>query len=635
MREFKGIGYYIISGIGLFLCFFQLYTAYVGPFSPMIQRGLFMGLGFLILFLLIPGHKGAPKDKLPIVDLIMAILSMVIVIYGMVNFTEPDFVRIGSPNTLDNIFGTLLILLTLEGTRRTGGLPLCLVAAGSIGYFFLGPWLPGMLKFPKIEAYNLIITNFMTLGGILGTVMGAAANVIFMFILFGALLHEFGGGDFFIRLATTLLGSVKGGPAKVAIIASGFMGMISGIGPLVVMATGVFTIPLMRKAGYSPQYAAAVEATAASGGQIMPPVMGIAAFVMADMLGISYLQVCIAALLPAILYYLAVFFMVHLEALKIGIERQPKEKQVKVSDIIKQGWKFVIPVLVLVIWIGYFEAGAALSAFYANITLIVLCVFEEMRSKHKLELKKIFLSFEKGVKQMLSIIATVGAVGIIIGVINLSGLGIKLSTILINFSYGILPILLFLTMLASILLGMGMPTVACYTILAVLAAPAIIKLGVIPIAAHLFVFYFGMLSAITPPVALSVIAAISIAESPFWKTGWTSIKLAISGFLIPFIFVYQPVLLLKGNMGEIVLTVVTSVTGIFVLSIAVSDYFTRKLYIIERLPLFIGAILLIYPGWRTDIIGFIIALCCLSPQLIQLMNEKKILKKVFAFYRLL
>jgi TRAP transporter 4TM/12TM fusion protein len=635
MREFKGIGYYIISGIGLFLCFFQLYTAYVGPFTPMIQRGLFLGLGFLILFLLIPAHKGAPKDKLPIIDLVMAILSMVIAIYGMVNFTEPDFVRIGSPNTLDIIFGTLLILLTLEGTRRTGGLPLCLVAAGSLGYFFLGPWLPGMLKFPKIEAYNLIITNYMSLDGILGTVMGAVANMIFMFILFGALLQEFGGGDFFIGLATNLLGSVRGGPAKVAIIASGFMGMISGVGPLIVMATGVFTIPMMKKVGYSPQYAAAVEATAASGGQIMPPVMGIAAFVMADLLAISYLQVCIAALLPAILYYLAVFFMVHLEALKMGIEKQPKEKQTEVSDIIKQGWKFIIPVLVLMIWIGYFEAGAALSAFYANITLIVLCAFDDMRTKHKLEVKKIFLSFEKAVKQMLSIVATVAAVGIIIGVINLSGLGIKLSSILIDFSHGILPLLLFLTMLASILLGMGMPTVACYTILAVLAAPAMMKLGVIPIAAHLFVFYFGMLSAITPPVALSVIAAISISGSPFWKTGWTSIKLAISGFLIPFIFVYQPVLLLKGNVGEIILTVVASTIGIFILSIAVSNYFTRKLYLIERLPLFVGAILLIYPGWRTDVIGFLIAIFSLSPQLIQLMNEKKLLKKVFTSSKLL
>ena len=635
MREFKGIGYYIISGIGLFLCFFQLYTAYVGPFTPMIQRGLFLGLGFLILFLLIPAHKGAPKDKLPIIDLVMAILSMVIAIYGMVNFTEPDFVRIGSPNTLDIIFGTLLMLLALEGTRRTGGLPLSIVAAGSIGYFFLGPWLPGMLKFPKIEAYNLIITNYMSLEGILGTVMGAVANMIFMFILFGALLQEFGGGDFFIGLATTLLGSVRGGPAKVAIIASGFMGMISGIGPLIVMATGVFTIPMMKKVGYSPEYAGAVEATAASGGQIMPPVMGIAAFVMADLLGISYIQVCIAAILPAILYYLAIFFMVHLEALKIGIKRQPKEKQTKVSDIIQQGWKFVIPVLVLVIWIGYFEASAALSAFYANITLIVLCGFDDIRTKHKLEIKRIFISFEKAVKQTLSVVATVAAVGIIIGVINLSGLGIKLSSILIDFSHGILPILLFLTMLTSLILGMGMPTVACYTILAVLAAPAIIKLGILPIAAHLFVFYFGMLSAITPPVALSVIAAVSIAGSPFWKTGWISIRLAISGFIIPFIFVYQPVLLLKGNAGEIILTVVASTIGIFILSIAVSNYFTRKLYLIERLPLFVGAILLIYPGWRTDVIGFLIAIFCLSPQLIQLMNEKKILKKVFASHRLL
>jgi TRAP-type uncharacterized transport system fused permease subunit len=296
------------------------------------------------------------------------------------------------------------------------------------------------------------------------------------------------------------------------------------------------------------------------------------------------------------------------------------------SEVIREGWKFIIPVLVLIISIGYYEARAELSAFYANITLIALCIFDDIRTKRRLEITKIFLSFEKAVKGTLSIVATVAAVGIIYGVINLSGVGLKLSTMLIHFSYGILPILLALTALCSLILGMGMPTVACYTILAVLAAPAIIKLGAIPLAAHLFVFYFGMLSAITPPVALSVIAAITIAESKFWITGWTSIKLAISGFIVPFIFVYQPVLLMKGDPGDIILTGIASTAGVFFLSVAVANYFTRRLLVIERIPLFIGAILLIYPGWKSDVIGFIICMSCLSSQFIQLVREKKVLK---------
>jgi TRAP transporter 4TM/12TM fusion protein len=443
----------------------------------------------------------------------------------------------------------------------------------------------------------------MRLDGLFGMTTGVSATIAFSFILFSTVLFELGGGDAFLKLAQGLVGQFRGGPAKIATVASCLFGTISGVSSANVASTGSFTIPMMKKMGYRAHFAAAVESVASTGGQLMPPVMGVAAFVMIEFLEVSYWQLCVYAVFPAVLYYLAVFVMVDLEARRLQLEGIPKDQLPKVFRVLKESWAVVIPAAVLIFMIGYLETSPSRAAFWSTVVTLALYLLQKIQNRERVDWKKIIRAFELGAKRAIMIAAICAAVGIVMGVINMSGLGLKLSSLLIDLSFGKLPLLLFYTMVASMLLGMGLPSLPAYIILAVLAAPSLIEMGINRIAAHLFVYYYGMISSITPPVAIASFVAAGIAGSPAMKTAWTSTRLGIAAYILPFMFVYSPSLLLMGDLHKLIMPLITSCIGIFALGLASEGYFLRKISWVWRILLFCSALLLIYPTLTTDSLG--------------------------------
>jgi TRAP transporter 4TM/12TM fusion protein len=618
LRDLKGFRGLVISVLTLAMAVFQFYTAYLGAFTPMLQRGVHLAFGIMLIFLLYPPTKGAPRTRLPLYDILLAMLSVCVFVYAVINFTEPSSLRMFSPTLMDKVFGITTILLVLEAARRSTGMALPAVIVFFILYAFLGNHIPGAFGHAGVRLKYMISNNYMSLDGIFGPPTGASAKTIFVLVIFGVTMLNLGGGEFLIKASFALFGTAKGGPAKIAVAASALFATITGVGPSNVAATGVFTIPLMKKVGYRPQFAGAVEAAASSGGQIMPPVMGIAAFIMAEILGITYLKVCLSALIPAILYFVAVYMMVHLEAVKLGLKGMSKEEPREGKGMLLGGWDYGIPLILLILMIGIYESSPQKAGFWAMIALIGLHLLKRSISGHRFEPMRIIRAIESGVLSALVICAISSAVGIIMSVINLTGIGLKLSTLLIALSHGKLIILLVITMFASLILGMGMTTVACYIIVAVLAAPALVQMGVDPIAAHLFVFYFGIMSAITPPVAMSSFVAASIADSSPMRTALESLRLGLAAFILPYIFVYNPMLLLQGNGPGIALAVLTSLIGIVALAMAIQGCFFNgnKLGVLARVLLFFGSILLIWRGAFTDLLGFLLVCIALGNQLI-------------------
>lgn len=598
------------------MALFHFYTAYVGPYTPMVQRGVHLAFGFALIFLLYPVAKSSRREYIPIYDWLLALLSVVVLIYAVVNFTEITAQRLVQPTVLDKVLGVTALLIVMEVTRRTSGNALTLVVIGFVLYAFAGQYIPGVFSHPGIKLKYLISYNYMSLDGIFGSPTGASATEIFVLVVFGIVMLKLGGGEWFLSASYALLGTVKGGPAKIAVAASALFGTITGVGPANVAATGVFTIPLMKKVGYRPHFAGAVEAVASSGGQIMPPVMGAAAFIMAEILTVSYLKICLSALIPSLLYFIAVYVMVHLEAVKNNLMGLPREELPDARIVLLSGWPFWLPLLLLIFMIGYHESSPAKAALFAMGLLLASEVFRQVRSR-KYDALKIVRAVESGVATSLVICSVVAAVGIIMSIINVTGIGLRLSGILVSLSGGHLPVLLVITMFASLLLGMGLTTVACYIILAVLAAPALVEMGVDPIAAHMFVFYFGIISGITPPVALASYVAAGIADSSPMKTSWTSLRLGLAAFILPYMFVYSPSLMMKGDVGGIALSAVTAIIGVVALAVALQGYFMDHVKPLARGLCFLGALLLIHSGLWTDLMGIFLILVGLAGQFTQ------------------
>jgi TRAP transporter 4TM/12TM fusion protein len=505
--------------------------------------------------------------------------------------------------------GAIFIILLIEGTRRALGWAFPCVAVLILLYARFGEIMPGLFAHKNYAVDRIISSMFITADGVFGMLAGISATFIFLFILFGTLLREAGGGEFFINFAYGICGKFRGGPAKIAVVASSLFGMLSGSGTANVAGTGQITIPLMKRSGYPAYFAGAVETVSSAGGLLMPPIMGSAVFIMMEILGVNYLTIIKSSVLMAILYYLGLFMMVDIEAQKIGLVGLKREEIPPLKKTLKEGWHFFIPLLVLIYFLGFERSSVTRAVLWANISIPFVAM---MRKKTRMSFSKILTGLEKGALTAAPVVAILSLGGIVVGMITLTGLGLMMSSILIELSHGNLFLLLLMTMVASIILGMGVPPVAAYIILAILVVPALIKMGVYPLAAHLFVFYFGTIAGITPPMAPDAFVAAGIADSPMMKTALTACRLALVIFIVPYMFVYNNALLLVGNVGEILLVCVTAFFGVYALACAAQNYLGGKLPIHLRLALFIGGGCLIYPGWVTDLLGVVLVIALLA-----------------------
>lgn len=580
----------------IIMSLFHLYTGGFGSLDPWSQRIIHLTLGLAIAFLTYPFRKGG---KTGISDVILALLSILSGLYVMINM-DAIVDRAGMPSKWDVFFGVLTIVLVLEMTRRVIGLPLVLVAIAFLLYARFGPYFPSSIAHKGYDFERIAAHMYTTLEGIFGIPIGVSATFVILFVIFGAFLEATKTGDFFINLANSIAGKAPGGPAKVAVISSGFFGTISGSAVANVVGTGTYTIPLMKKTGYRPHFAGAVEAVASSGGQLMPPVMGAAAFVISEMTGISYLRICAAALIPAILYYASLFTAVHLEAKRTGLRGLSDEEVPKLAHTLKSQGYLAISALVLVYFLAIKLTSPSYAAFWAIISAILLSF---VKRETRLGLQGFIRALEAGAKNALSVVAACAAAGIVVGVVTLTGLGLKFSGMVLSLSHGNVYLTLFLTMLSSLILGMGLPTTAAYIICAILAVPALKNLGVPELAAHLFVFYFAIISAITPPVALAAYAGAGIAKSDPMKTGWTACRIGLAAFIIPYIFVFNTSLLMYGKLFEIIWVSITALLGTVLLACSTIGWFLTNLQFWERILVFMSSICLIEPRLSTDILA--------------------------------
>ena len=528
--------------------------------------------------------------------------------------------RSGVVYTYDIVFGVLLVLALIEATRRSVGTSLAIVTGCFILYGFFGQYMPGFLAHVGMDLPRFISIVYLGTDGIYGTAIYASASYIVLFVILGAVFNETGVGDYFTKLASRAFGRFVGGPAKIAVVASGLFGSISGSAIANVIGTGTFTIPMMKKCGFEDEYAAAVEASASTGGQIMPPVMGATAFLIAEYLGIPYFDLVKAALIPAVLFYVAILMIVDLYARKHHISGVPEDELPTWKELGKTVY-LILPLVYLIISMSVLKMSVTKSGISSILMAIVCTMFS---AKNRLNKEKIVKIIKGSINGAKPVAIACGVVGIIIGIVMGSGLGFRMSSVLIQVSNGNLAILLILTMVVSLIMGMGVPTTAAYLMLALLVVPALKQMNVLPLAAHLFIFYFGIISNVTPPVALAAYAAAGVARCNPTKTGFFAFKLSLSGFILPFIFVYNPVLLMQGSAIEIIQSLITALLGIYSLSCALEKFaFKWEISQVERVALFVSAILLVVPGTLTDVVGFLVLAAIFALKLIE--NKKKVL----------
>ena len=601
-RQLKGWSAQLVRWIAIGMSLFQLYTGYF-QFTAMNQRVPHVTLGFILIFLVYPMRKRDRKDRLSIESVSAASIILICGVYVMFNWFRKMGAMGLEPPLHELIMGGIFIILLIEGTRRALGWAFPSVAVLILLYARFGEIMPGLFAHKNYGTDRIIDTMFITADGVFGMLAGISATFIFLFILFGALLREAGGGEFFINFAYGICGKFRGGPAKIAIVASSLFGMLSGSGTANVAGTGQITIPLMKRAGYPPYFAGAVETVSSAGGLLMPPIMGSAVFIMMEILGVNYLVIIKASILMAVLYYLGLFLMVDIEAQKIGLVGLKQEEIPPLRKTLKEGWQFFIPLLVLIYFLGVERSSVTRAVLWANVSIPLISM---MRKNTRMSLAKILTGLEKGALTAAPVVAILSLGGIVVGMITLTGLGLMMSSILIELSHGSLFLLLFMTMIASIILGMGVPPVAAYIILAILVVPALIRMGVYPLAAHLFVFYFGTIAGITPPMAPDAFVAAGIADSPMMKTAFTACRLAIVIFILPYIFVYNNALLMIGNFWQIIWVSFTALLGVFALAAAVQNFMSRKIPFLLRIILIGTSLSLIIPGYKTDLLGMVL-----------------------------
>lgn len=601
--DYTGICGTIISIICICFSLFQIYTGIFGARDAMIQRCIHLSFGICLVFLLCPTKKSWIKNgRFNPLDVILAILAMIPPIYILVNY-QALILRAGTVTPTDAIIGTLGMLMVLEAARRIVGLPIVIVVVCFLAYGFLGPYMPGPLAHRGLTINQMVGHIFFTTEGVFGIPLGVSSTFIFLFILFGAYLEKTGLGKFFIDIANAIAGWASGGPAKVAVISSALQGTISGSSVANVVGSGSFTIPMMKKLGYHKNFAGAVEAAASTGGQLMPPIMGAAAFLMAEFVGVPYMEVVKAAVVPAILYFLGVFLGVHFEAKKNNLKGTPRSQLPPWGEIMKEEGHLAIPLIAIIglLASGYTPMKAALAGIFISILTAML------RKNTRMSIPDIVDGLVKGARGALGVIIACASAGMIIGIVTKTGVGLKLASALVTVAAGNFMLLLVCTMLTSLILGMGVPTTANYVITSTIAAPALIQLGVPILAAHMFVFYFGIIADITPPVALAAYAGSAISGGDPLKTGVNASKLGIAAFIIPYVFVLSPSILgIGATFLNVTFTTITALIGMTGISGAMIGQFYTKANPLERLILLAGGLCLIDPHTLTDIIGIAI-----------------------------
>ncbi len=592
--------------IGIAMALFQLYyTIGYGVLEGSLLAAIFLSFALTMIFLLHPAVKpregrGEPVFLL-LVDLVLAACAIATSVYLYFNYEELQerMAYIDEVPAQAVALAYILVGLSLEATRRMTGLPLFTVAIAFFAYFLWGDHLPALIRHNGATLENIAENMYLTGEGVYGIPIMLACSTLFAFMMFGAFLEGSNMSSIFMDLAYRLTRKSQGGPAKVAIFASALFGTISGSSAGNVYTTGVFTIPLMKKCGYQPHFAGAVEAVASTGGQIMPPVMGAAAFMMAELCGVSYLEVAKAALLPALLYYLALWVMIHFEARRRGLGLISSELVPSLRSILGRLY-FLAPLAILVA-VMIDGRSAAICANMATGSILLLSF---LRRDTRFTLKRLFDTLYAAAASSLMVVACCAASGIVVGVINYTGIGFKFINVLTGLADGHLFIMLLLLMVTSFILGMGMPTTPAYIVVATLGAPALIRMGLAPLVAHMFCFYYAILSFITPPVCVAAYAGANIAEADPMKTGFTSMKLGVVAFIVPVMFVYEPSLLWQGSLLSSATATVTAVIGVIGLSGALQNWLLRTCTLPERLLLLIGGLSLFYPGLITDLIGF-------------------------------
>lgn len=607
----------VVTIAALALSIFHLYTSGFGLLLAIKQRSVHLGLVLFMVYLLYPGSKKrSPMGRPSVFDVIFSMLSIVTCGYLVLNF-EDIAMRAGMANSTDIVLGTMLMLLVLEAARRTLGLILPVLAVICILYAMYGEWIPGMFSHIDYSYTRIIEQMYLSTEGIFSIALGVSAQFIFLFVLFGAFMSESGMGRLINDGSLAIAGKSPGGPAKVAVMGSSIMGTINGAAVANVVTTGSFTIPLMKKIGYRPVFAGAVEAAASSGGQIMPPIMGAAAFVMAELSGIPYGTIMIAAIIPAILYYLGVWTMVDREARRLKMQGVDTSEIPRLGDVLKARGHMLIPLIIIVVIIlkGF---SPMYAAFYG---IIATLVFSSLRKETRMKPAQLLRAMVNGGRTALSVAVACAVVGFVIGVVSLTSVGVVFTDSVVSITQGMLLPTLLLIMVACIILGMGLPTTPAFIMAATIAVPALIAMGVDDLAANMFVFYYATLSTLTPPVAIAAYAAAGLAGSPAFSTGWAALRLASAGFIIPFMFVMDPsMLIVKGTFFETLRSVVPAVVGVIMLGASMIGYFRNNCTILERILLFLGAIFLIIPELYTDLTGL---LCLISVYLMQVKRDKK------------
>lgn len=597
----------LVSALAVALAIYHLYTAAFPIFSAHQHRALHLAGIMALAFLLYPAGGWSSRTRLPWYDFLLAAAAVAVNLYIVVGFA--GIIERGSSafNNTDLAMAVVLLVLILEATRRLLGLGLPLLCVAFLLYGYLGRLIPGNIFAHRGYALDDMASYmYMGLQGIFGTALGVSATYIILFIIFGAIMAKTGLGQFFNDFAMALAGRSKGGPAKVAVISSGFMGSINGSALANVVSTGAFTIPLMKRIGYHRNFSGAVEASASVGGQIMPPIMGAAAFIMAETLGISYTTVILAGILPALLYYVGIIAQVHLRAERDELVGMSGDEVPGVLQVLKERGHMLIPIVLLV----YLLFGAGVSVTFAAFwTIIATLLVAQIRSSTRLGPRAILEALENGARLTIGVALACASVGIIVGVAALTGFGLKLADAIVSVGGANLFLSLILTMLAAIVLGAGLPSIPAYIITVTVAAPALVQLGVEQLTAHMFVFYFGIFANLTPPVALAAFAAAGLSGGSPMRTGFQSMKLAIAGFIVPFMFVYSPVLLLSNAEPlEVIPVALTALVGVLMLAVAGEGFLFATVHWVLRIALIAGAILMLNPGFVTDALGLAVAL---------------------------
>ncbi len=620
VRTLSGTAACIVKWFAIAMAAFHLYTSFFGALVSLRHRAMHLLFVLPLAFMMYPASKKRKSDTPTIIDSLLAVLSIIACSHIVVNY-KAIFMRGGIPNRTDIFMGVLTAILILMAVRRVVGIQLVIIAVVFLGYAYFGPYLPGIFAHKGASLSRMVDHIYMIPEGIFSIALGTSSTYIALFVIFATFLEKSGLGLVIKDLGMAIAGGTVGGPAKVAVLASALFGTINGTAAANVVTTGAFTIPLMKSTGYNKEFAGAVEAVASTGGQLMPPIMGSAAFIMADYLGIGYVEIIKAALIPAFLYYFAVFTMAHIRAKKLGLRGLSKDSLPKVSHVLRERGYLIMPFVVVValLILRY-------TPIYAGCWGIILTIGSAaLKKSSRMGVADILWVLENGAKRVVPVAIACASVGLIIGVCTLTGVSTILGNYILRLSEGNMLLSMFLVTILAIIMGMGLPTTAVYILLVSVAAPAMSGFGLPRLAVHFFVFYFGLLANVTPPVAIPAYAAAGIANSDPGRTGWAAFKLAIPAFIIPYIFIYEPqMLMIEPTLFGVFHVTVTSILGVLMIALAVENYFLGRLNRIQRILLFLGGIALMAAGWTTDIVGLVIVSAIFILQKMQLAKVKAV-----------